>query len=308
MTETPELETGYGPSSPRGDNLLNDFVQDNAASFAAFGAARGDRIGRVENVVTLIDAGSPLPFSNRAVLERPIDDIRTVLDHIRPFYDTGPTVPFLLDSAWPTPDLEPIGFTRMGHPPLMVRPPGDAAPARTARAAHRARRRRPVRVRLRTHPDRRLSRAAAAADDRGHDHDAEGARRRRAGITSSATSTASPSPRARAYVGDRLVRVDNIATLESARGRGYGLALTAAAAAVDPSKPATLIASDLGRPVYDRLGFVAVMRFTYWLGLRSADDGRRSDAEARPRARSRPRWGHLRARPRPLPCVPTCTA
>jgi GNAT superfamily N-acetyltransferase len=66
-----------------------------------------------------------------------------------------------------------------------------------------------------------------------------------------------------------LVRVDNIATLESARGRGYGLALTAAAAAVDPSKPATLIASDLGRPVYDRLGFVAVMRFTYWLGLRS---------------------------------------
>jgi len=52
-------------------------------------------------------------------------------------------------------------------------------------------------------------------------------------------------------------------------GRGYGLALTAAAAAVEPSKPATLIASDLGRPVYDRLGFVAVMRFTYWLGLRS---------------------------------------
>jgi GNAT superfamily N-acetyltransferase len=72
------------------------------------------------------------------------------------------------------------------------------------------------------------------------------------------------------YVGDRLVRVDNIATLESARGHGYGLALTAAAAAVDPSKPATLVASDLGRGVYERLGFLAILRSTYWLGLRSS--------------------------------------
>jgi GNAT superfamily N-acetyltransferase len=71
------------------------------------------------------------------------------------------------------------------------------------------------------------------------------------------------------YVGDRLVRVDNIATLEAARGHGYGLALTAAAAAVDPSKPATLIASDLGRGVYERLGFVAILRVTYWIGLRN---------------------------------------
>ena len=72
------------------------------------------------------------------------------------------------------------------------------------------------------------------------------------------------------YAGDRLVRVDNIATLESARGRGYGLALPAAAAAVDPSKPATLIASDLGRGVYERLDFTAMLRVTYWLGMRPA--------------------------------------
>jgi hypothetical protein len=71
------------------------------------------------------------------------------------------------------------------------------------------------------------------------------------------------------YVGDRMVRVDNIATLESARGRGYGLAITAAAVAVDLSKPAVLIASDLGRPVYERLGFAALLRCTYWLGLRT---------------------------------------
>jgi hypothetical protein len=56
--------------------------------------------------------------------------------------------------------------------------------------------------------------------------------------------------------------------LEEVRGRGYGRAITAATIAVDLSKPATLVASDLGRPIYEQLGFVAVMRVTYWLGLR----------------------------------------
>lgn len=268
MTETPELETGYGPSSPRGDNLLNDFVQDNAASFAAFGAARGDRIGRVERIVTLIDAGSPLPFSNRAILERPIDDIRSVLDHIRPFYDTGPTVPFLLDSAWPTPDLEPIGFTRMGHPPLMVRAPGDPLPPAPPELHI-------VRVDddrsafdyehtlIDGYPAPQLQPMTEVTIVTPKALDAPGWHHFVGYVDGKPVASGS------GYVGDRLVRVDNIATLESVRGRGYGLALTAAAAAVEPSKPATLIASDLGRPVYERLGFVAVMRFTYWLGLRS---------------------------------------
>jgi hypothetical protein len=70
------------------------------------------------------------------------------------------------------------------------------------------------------------------------------------------------------YEGDRLVRVDNIATLDEARGRGYGLAITAAATAVNVDKPATLIASDLGRPIYERLGYIALLRITYWLGMR----------------------------------------
>lgn len=71
------------------------------------------------------------------------------------------------------------------------------------------------------------------------------------------------------YVGARLVHLDNIATLESHRGRGYGFALTAAATRSDPTKPAALIASDLGRPVYEQLGFSALLRYTYWLGRRS---------------------------------------
>ena len=36
--ETDEvLESGYGPGAPRGDNLLNDFVQGEAEAFAELG-------------------------------------------------------------------------------------------------------------------------------------------------------------------------------------------------------------------------------------------------------------------------------
>jgi hypothetical protein len=269
MTETSELRSGYGPSSPRGDNLLNDFVQETAESFAAFGTARGDRVERIAGVATLIDAGSALPFSNRAVLERPIDDIRAVLDHVRPFYDAGPATPFLLDSAWPTPDLGPIGFAPMGHPPLMLRPAGEPFPPAP--------------------PELRIERVDD--DRRAYDYEHALINGYPAPQLQPMTEVTLITPKAldapgwqhfvgyvddqpvasgSGYVGDRLVRVDNIATLESARGHGYGLALTAVAAAIDPSKPATLIASDLGRGVYERLGFVAMLRVTYWIGLRDA--------------------------------------
>ena len=269
MAAAPELETGYGPSSPGGDNLLNDFVQESAASFAAFAAARGDRLGRVDGVVTLIDAGSPLPFINRAVLERPIDDVNTVLDHIRPFYDSGPATPFMLDSAWPTPNLRPIGFEPMGHPPLMVRSGGAPFPPA------------PPELRIVRVDDDRTAFDYERALIYGYPAPQLQPMTEVTLITPGALDAPGwhhfvgyvddePVASGSGYVGDRLVRVDNIATLESARGHGYGVALTAAAAAVDPLKPATLVASDLGRGVYERLGFVAILRSTYWLGLRSS--------------------------------------
>lgn len=268
MAASGEFATGYGPANPPGDNLLNDFVQENAASYATFGRARGDRVERIDDVATLVDAGSPLPFSNRAVLERPVDDVRAVLDHVRPFYDGSSDAPFLLDSAWPTPDLSPVGFQLMGHPPLMVRPAGAPLPDPPAEM-------RIVRVDdeqtaydfehtlIYGYPAPPLQPMDAVTIMTPGALDAAGWQHFVGYVDGEAVATGS------GYAGDRLVRVDNIATLESARGRGYGLALTAAAMAVDPAKPATLIASDLGRPVYERLGFAAVLRFTYWLGLRT---------------------------------------
>ena len=130
MTDHNEhLETGYGPASPPGDNLCNDFVQETAASFARLAEGRGDRVQRIPGVITMTDASLPLPFWNRAVLEQPVVDVGSLLDRLGAFYGSSGAPPFLLDSAWPLPDLRPHGFTLMGHPPIMVRPASAALPA-----------------------------------------------------------------------------------------------------------------------------------------------------------------------------------
>jgi ribosomal protein S18 acetylase RimI-like enzyme len=201
------LETGYGPTAPPNDNLCNDFVQGSAASFAAFATARGDRCDRVDGVVTMTDAGLPVPFFNRAILEQPVGDLERLLGKVRSFYGRNGTTPFLFDSAWPATKVTLL-----------------TARARTAPRWHHF---------------------VGYADDK-------------------------PVASGTAYVGDDLVRIEAIATLPEVRGRGFGRAITAAAIGVDPAKTTALVASDLGRPIYERLGFVAILRTTYWLGSRSA--------------------------------------
>ena len=83
MTGEIALESGYGRSAPPGDNLCNDFQQENAHSFATLSRARGDRVRRVEGELTMTDASSPLPFVNRAVLEQPIADVEHTVRQLR---------------------------------------------------------------------------------------------------------------------------------------------------------------------------------------------------------------------------------
>jgi GNAT superfamily N-acetyltransferase len=73
---------------------------------------------------------------------------------------------------------------------------------------------------------------------------------------------------ATSIVGHGVNHVEWVATLESARGKGYGAAITWAATLADATVPAMLIASDMGRPVYERMGYVALDRWTFLVGDR----------------------------------------
>lgn len=63
-----------------------------------------------------------------------------------------------------------------------------------------------------------------------------------------------PVATAAAVVSGGFCGVYAVATAADARGRGYGAALTWAATRFRSDLPAVLQASDLGRPVYERLG------------------------------------------------------
>jgi GNAT superfamily N-acetyltransferase len=66
----------------------------------------------------------------------------------------------------------------------------------------------------------------------------------------------------------RTVGVYSIATIESARRRGYGAAMTARAVAdgvVAGCDVAALQASEMGRPIYERLGFQTIVRYAAYV-------------------------------------------
>jgi hypothetical protein len=73
---------------------------------------------------------------------------------------------------------------------------------------------------------------------------------------------------ATSIVGHGVNHVEWVATLESARGRGFGAAITWTATLADPALPAMLVASDMGRPVYERMGYVVLDRWTFLVGQR----------------------------------------
>ena len=69
----------------------------------------------------------------------------------------------------------------------------------------------------------------------------------------------------------RTIGVHSIATVESARRRGYGAAMTArvvADGAAEGCDVAALQASEMGRPIYERQGFRTVVRYAAYVSAR----------------------------------------
>jgi GNAT superfamily N-acetyltransferase len=132
-----------------------------------------------------------------------------------------------------------------------------------------------------------IERADGAGWDRFLDASAEGFGMPRALAESLFSASVQADRRLRAFVGivdgravaaGASVRIGNtvgiysVATIPEARGRGYGTALTwHTLADADPGwEVAVLQASEMGRPIYERMGFKLVREFAELIGPASA--------------------------------------
>jgi ribosomal protein S18 acetylase RimI-like enzyme len=264
-----ELTTGYGRHVPPGDNLCNDFATGMAAGFLALARARGDRVDDGDPDVAMADRGSGSMFANVAVVRHPVDAPHWpgLAARLHAFFAGRPGGDFIVFSAWPTSDLRRDGFGRIGHPPLMFRPAGPVAGE--------------VVEGLDVQPVTDADTARDWEDALVHGYPEPGLQpfRPRCFLPVEALDAPGwvhwvgylegrPVATASACVGAHHVDVEFISTMPETRGRGVGRALTAAATTVAPDRPAMLIASDAGRSVYARLGYLSLLRFTLWQGHR----------------------------------------
>jgi len=265
-TETTPLETGWSAATPDGDNIVLDSVRAMAAGYAELHAANRDRVFVCpDGELTMTDSGSPSPFGNLTYLLQPLDNRKELLaDALAGFYGGSAHGPFIVFSPWPTGDLREIGLAPIGHPPLMVRWSPHAA-ATTDLAIREVTCQTDLddfeRTLIECYPVRELLPFTPGRFARPTILDTTW--RLFVGYADGA-----PVACAAAYPTTSTTLVEMVATRSEYRGRGYGAAITAAAADSNPDVPAVLIASDAGQGVYERLGFKRISRFTLWLGTR----------------------------------------
>ncbi len=274
-TQTDEhvLETGWRPTTPSGDNLLLDFTRTGAAGFAALAVVGRGRREVVDDIgMHMTDAGSPSPFGNVAHLTSPLaaGETERLVARLYEFYAGGDGGPFLLFSPAPTQDLRPFGFHLEGHPPFMVRPISPIGTSRrfdvsgidVVEATTRDTVADFERTLIDGYPAPELSPYGTFPRLFADEVLGTGWR------LFVGYDDGRPVATSAAYVGDAIVAIEAISTLPSHRGRGIGAALTVAAMLAEPSLPSALVASDLGRGVYESLGFLSIHRYTLWIGMR----------------------------------------
>lgn len=236
------LETGWEPTTPHGDTVLRRAVLALAEEREHTARDLGGRATRSAGV-SMADAGSPSPFLNGAVLLRPMaaPGGEGLAEEVERFYASGSGNAALLFSAWPTPDLRGRGWELVGHPPLMLRPPGGAVPPAPAgleveRAAGPQDLAAFEATLVEGYP---LEELLPPRPGRLYRQDGAALGRLRCWVGRVAGRPVSVSA---AWVADGLVDVVWVATLPAARGRGYGEALTWRAALTEPGLPAVLLA------------------------------------------------------------------
>ncbi len=274
MTEpadAPQLETGWLPSTPDGDSYLRRFL----LNWAGFCGASAESLGGQSvalPAMRLADARRPAAFANCATLLQPMnaESAPYVLEQIAQFFafhNSSRSGEVLLCSAWPTGDLSDFGWQLMGHPPvhLLSRGATPATPpldlriteVRDLEALHTW-----ERVAIAAYPLEGLLDAAPGAIV----HESWLADPRRRMWIGWADDT--PVGASSAWIEHGIIDVTLVVTMPEARRRGYGEALTWVAAQADPDLPSMLLSSDDGRPVYERMGYLPLVRVTLWYRIR----------------------------------------
>jgi hypothetical protein len=209
--------------------------------------------------------GGASALLNWAIVTSPPRSWTTTMSALSAAYPDG--VSAIVISPFPAPDLTEHGFELVGHPPLMFRPTsaGTRAPATQ------------VEVRQATTPTelRDAERVLVEGYPMPDMEDLPPGDFYRPDVVGDATRIfvgyldGHPVATSAAHSAAGVTVVENVAVLGSARGRGAGAALTWAATTTWPDQGAVLIASDDGQPVYERLGFLRIERWTCWLRTES---------------------------------------
>jgi len=259
------------------DEALLQRLAANCGDAYVHGARSVGKPWRREEDLALADLGLPLALSpnNATLLRRPrgVSAAEDIAERVDGFFSASPGGGYEVWSIWPDLDLAPFGFSADAVPGMCRKPGSDSRPA-------------PPELEIaEVDDDAGIREVWTVLDDAFCEHrtpdpfwDArilsEGYRIWAGRVDGRAVTTAT------AFIGHGFVGVYAVGTLGEARGRGYGEAVTWAATLCRPDLPATLQASGLGRPVYERMGFRTVTDFTVWEKPERGSSARSSDRRA----------------------------
>ncbi|HYJ69683.1 MAG TPA: hypothetical protein VEX15_18675 [Nocardioidaceae bacterium] len=257
--EGEHLTNGWESDAPPDDTLKRRAVLVHASWPIAVASALKRPARRTDRWAGAL-VGDSGDLTNPVILTQPVPEPESA-SLVAEIADLIPaTTAYFLLNPWLTPDLAPHGLVLLGHPPLMVRFPArrpaggsegvDVVEVRdddTLAVAER--------VLIAGYPMPGSTPGSVLRPGL-----LDGATRVWLGyVDGEAVAVAA------AHQAAGTTLVEYVATLRAARGKGAGAAVTWAASLADPEAPAVLIASDDGRPTYERMGYVPLERWTAWL-------------------------------------------
>jgi hypothetical protein len=254
------LTTGWEPDLDAADTVVRQAVLAHA-SWAVTLAGRAGRRWADGPGWAGGHCTDQVALTNWVIVKQPPVDWARLVGEVDELFPAG--VPYLLVSPWPTPDLTRHRLGLAGHPPLMLRPAALGS------------------VDITTDLELRLISTPAELNDaervlvEGYPLPElqpfvagrlfpptllDGSTRMIV-----AYEGGEPLATATAHSANGMTLVENVAAMPAARGRGAGAAVTWAATTAFADQAAVLIASDDGQPVYARLGYLRLERWTVWV-------------------------------------------